>query len=393
MSIADCYINKISGATDNVTCRKQKALSTHASLENNNLSNSQLTIDEIQSSTLKDTSSVSLPDISSIENSQFLDLKQENTELILQLSSANEEIAKLYSENKELRKTLAESEQIIATYKKICSDAVTIQSKILTPIKQQQNSLIRDSPVSLTSANCEDTPRVAKGERLTDSTRKKETKKVKQVPKSTIHRDDLDARKIQPKRKICFINSNPKNNILKLSDSKYVNDELCHYLFTNGRICDLLSGIETKVQNFTFNDYCIIFIGENDFNATEDYMSLIKMIRMKLFQVCTHTNIIVCLPNYKYKNYANIFNKRVEVFNSMLYLDNETHEYAYILDTNKHIDYSPSMFRRDGNINYRALNIINDDLADLIASIHSYTLCGEMDSGPQLFRESDQYSK
>lgn len=39
-----------------------------------------------------------------------------------------------------------------------------------------------------------------------------------------------------------------------------------------------------------------------------------------------------------------MFNWRVETFNNLLYLDIMTHEHAYILDSNKYLDYNYNMF-------------------------------------------------
>lgn len=136
------------------------------------------------------------------------------------------------------------------------------------------------------------------------------------------------------KKQICIISCDKNNKILKYSEQFFPNVKVCHYLHTNADISSSLIGIDSKLKDFTYNDYCIIFLSEIDFMTTEDYTKLIKTIRVELLKV-QHTNVILCLPTYRYKCHANLFNKRVEVFNNMLYLDNETHQYAYILDTNK----------------------------------------------------------
>lgn len=123
---------------------------------------------------------------------------------------------------------------------------------------------------------------------------------------------------------------------------------------------------------------------------------LIMLIRTNLLKV-QNTNVIICLPNYKYGRNVNIFNKRVEVFNNMLYLDNETHQYAYILDSNKKLKYSYETFRFDGSVNRKGMNLIFSDLYKLIHKIDDDMLIildepmgdtiSNVTDKPHLFRE------
>lgn len=197
-------------------------------------------------------------------------------------------------------------------------------------------------------------------------------------------------------KKICMISSNKRNDILKLAERNFCDSEIFHYLNTNANIQNLLLNIDLKLKNFTLNDYCVIFIGENDFMCTEDYSKLIMLIRTNLLKV-QNTNVIICLPNYKYGRNVNIFNKRVEVFNNMLYLDNETHQYAYILDSNKKLKYSYETFRFDGSVNRKGMNLIFSDLYKLIHKIDDDMLIildepmgdtiSNVTDKPHLFRE------
>lgn len=75
-----------------------------------------------------------------------------------------------------------------------------------------------------------------------------------------------------------------------------------------------MRGIETKLEGFTRDDYCLIFIRETDFQVSKNHSTLIDYIREKLLTV-QQTNIIFALLHYKY--YINLYNKRVEVFNNL----------------------------------------------------------------------------
>lgn len=119
----------------------------------------------------------------------------------------------------------------------------------------------------------------------------------------------------------------------------------------------------------TKTDYCIIFIGEYDFQKTYNYIELVQYIRDKLSSL-NNTNIILCLPTFKCSVYNTMYNSRLELFNNLLYLDNETHAYAYILDSNLNLTYDGRMFnQRYGTLNVNGLKVVLTDLKELIINI------------------------
>lgn len=164
------------------------------------------------------------------------------------------------------------------------------------------------------------------------------------------------------KPKICIFSTNTQNKVLSNAENSLNSSELCHYLRPNCKIRELLTGINMKIVNFTMNDFCVIMFGDEDFRATQDYFGIISDIREVLLEV-THTNVIICLPIYKYGRLMNMYNWRVESFNNLLYLDVSTHEHAYILDSNEELAYDYTMFNKfSGHINDRGFRTIFESL-------------------------------
>lgn len=87
------------------------------------------------------------------------------------------------------------------------------------------------------------------------------------------------------------------------------------------------------------NDYCIIFVGEQDLINSDNSINLVNYIRESLLNI-THTNKIICVPTYVCG--ALIYNYKVEMFNNLLTMDMQSNNYAYIFDTNR--DLTLDMF-------------------------------------------------
>lgn len=119
------------------------------------------------------------------------------------------------------------------------------------------------------------------------------------------------------------------------------------------------------------NDFCIILIGENDFNVSQNYSELVSQIRNILVPI-DYTNIIICVPTFNYSPYAHILNKRVDFFNTLFYKDVQKHEYAYLLDSNLELTYDYKMFSKSRGVlnNYGMKNIISN-LSELITNINT----------------------
>lgn len=170
------------------------------------------------------------------------------------------------------------------------------------------------------------------------------------------------------KANICVLSSNKYNKTLSTIENVLSeNHHIIHYLKPNCGIKELLHDIVTKVYNYTYKDYCVVFIGDEDFMSSEDHFKLITYIKDALRKI-QHTNVILCLPTYRLNKH--IFNGRVESFSNMLYWDPEMHDYAYLLDTNLNLEYNHHMYRApSGLIKSKALRIISEDLNQLILLI------------------------
>lgn len=139
------------------------------------------------------------------------------------------------------------------------------------------------------------------------------------------------------KPKLHILSSNKDNKILNIVNNKMSEMfSICHYLTPNCNTKHLLKDIEHKLVNFTMKDFCVIFLMEENFKTVYEYFELIKYIRLKL-QKITHTNVIMCVPSYKYGSQFDDYNWNVELFINLLHLDNMTHKYSYMLDTNLNV--------------------------------------------------------
>lgn len=104
---------------------------------------------------------------------------------------------------------------------------------------------------------------------------------------------------------MCIISTNNVNNILENAENAFTNAKFCHYCLPNAGTVELLATLDRKVVNYTLKDYCIIFLGEKDFQASNKYEELVTHIKCKLEKI-THTNVILCSPSFKL-NYNTIF--------------------------------------------------------------------------------------
>lgn len=73
------------------------------------------------------------------------------------------------------------------------------------------------------------------------------------------------------KNNICILSSETSNRIQTLSERTHLgNFNMCHYRTPRCGMKYLLKDIDLKVRNFSRLDYCIIFIGEDDFTKTHN---------------------------------------------------------------------------------------------------------------------------
>lgn len=170
----------------------------------------------------------------------------------------------------------------------------------------------------------------------------------------------------ESKREICIISANNSNKVLSLSQQVLTEHNICHYLTPNVGLRQLLIGLHSKLSNFTHKDFCIILIGEEDFKRTDDYLDLISFVRETLINI-VHTNILLCLPTFRFGKQFNMFNFRIESFNNLLYLDNLQHQYANLVDSNLDWQYDLTMIQQTtGKINNRGMQKIFDTIKAIL---------------------------
>lgn len=296
----------------------------------------------------------SLLDENICENLEMNELKLEIKRLKVELDIANNEIHKLTVVNTELLKKNKDQGKVIKLFKTVDVDEIEICS----------------------TKNKTNRPVIRKSTPLKKSARKNETRRhISLDPRnnynecSSITNDTL---KTIPK--LCLISSFNQNKISQKVRNHFTEEhDCCHYRVPGGDILQLSRGLQEKLEHFTLNDYCIIIIGETDFTVSKNYKELVNTLKQRIMSV-QHTNVILCLPTYKHSFNSNIFNNRVKIFNDLLYRDNTLHQYCFLLDSNKHLQYSYNMFSRySGKINIRGIQIILNDLDNLIIAIAKET--------------------
>lgn len=307
--------------------------------------------DENMTSQTLECTSNSLPDISEDED-YVKTLKDEIQNLESQLNSAHKEIELLTIENsklKHLNENLAKKNQIfkkVASNSPIKSNRSTPKKKLITSKQTQTDTIVNQEHDTVTV-------------------------EYTQKPSTSTSLNDKITQQTCRKKRVCVLSTDNKHKVLNIAQSVLLkdSDEICHYLTPTVGIEQLITGIETKLSDFTVHDYCIILIGSEDFKSTHDYSKIIIHIRDVLSKI-KHTNIIICFPTYTYTKNNDIYNWRIETFNNLLYHDIMSHEYAYYLDSNQHLKCDFRMFRKkSGFINNLAMRAIFEDLKTLMNDI------------------------
>lgn len=340
-----------------------------------NRTKSETDVDEFSSSnTTLEGSTKSLVEVLSDETDDEIQcLKQEIAKLKMELISAHDEISNLSIENSQLKETISKLSNkhnlLIKTTKKLSSN-------ILTPTKKTNTSQVGatlTTPLRVAKNKANQTPTGSKN-RVSTSVAINPY-----VASSQRHHKQIET----GKNNICLISSNKTNKILSIAECTFAGCNICHYLTPNCGIIKLLSNLYCKISNFTMRDYCIIFIGEDDFQMTKNYSDLIVCIREALSDI-NHTNVILCLPTYKFNYYSAMYNWRIEIFNNLLYHDIQSYNYALLLDSNLNLSCDYSMFlRRTGKLNNHGMSNIFCDLKYLISNEISpfrlETVCDKVD--------------
>lgn len=333
-----------------------------------------LTDSDSQNSTLDGTTH-NFPNISDENACEHTELKQLIDKLQSELCDVRKEISQLRLENSDLKKTInGITGKQEAPAQKHANDVKT-PSK--TPIrrashttksvhKNQNGRKQKFSDISHPVATISSAP-------TTDSTERN----IKQTIDST-----------EKQHRLCIISDNKANKILTKAMDVFLNYKICHYLTPNCGIKMLLTGLKSKLEHYTMDDYCVILIGSEDFKTTKNYIELIAYIRNSIKDI-KNTNLIICLPTYKCNELTNMFNCRIENFNLLLCLDVMSHEYAYVVDSNLNLKCDYNMFhKRSGSISNNGVYTILNDVLNLITEIKNYNYDITVTSQPN----SDQLS-
>ncbi|CAH2108832.1 unnamed protein product [Euphydryas editha] len=276
----------------------------------------------------------------------------------LELQSAHQEIENLLSDNFKLKNDLAKSRATIENYKKISTSNFFTGTPTSGRKKKKSNQNNHSTP----------------SKRL--SIVQPEFNQKSYPSTATITTPII----IKPKQrnKVYVLNSRKTKHSLPLIEGAFSDyADFCHFVTPNCSSRELLIDIDKKLKDFTTNDYCILFIGENDIKEDNNYINLIKSIRQSL-QSVTHTNIIICAPTYI--TGAPIYNFKVEMFNNLLHLDSQSNNYAFFFDTNR--DLTPDMFSyATGKINRSGMkNIYNRISANIKTDLELYNQADEHDN-------------
>lgn len=320
-------------------------------------------------------------------------IEAEIKEMKITLSSTQNELDNVILENIELKKQISSMSQELELLKQLCRSPLgTFRRNISSSTKKSvrrrlaesfRDTSSQDSPAKQSMDHEKDLEIEPEEESQPkdiiqdDIINKKPEKSLNQEENKTkkYYNNTMPMRRSIPKKcdkngnNICIISSQ-KQRILShkmLTKTNFLsNNNICHYRKPACGIKNLMEGIDKKLTKFTKDDYCIIFLGEEDFVTTNNYLELVVCLREHL-QPLHHTNIILCLPTFKCHKYAAMFNWRVESFNNLLYLDNESKLYATLLDSNVNLTYDYRMFsRQHGDVNKNGFLVILRDLKALI---------------------------
>lgn len=313
------------------------------------------------------TTSNSLPDLSDEEHcDEITQLQNKIKELTLGLEAAHAEVESLNLENTQLKSTIDELTKKKNIYKKITTDIVSDNSTSPITNKKRRNktNTINNSPqitpkTPKIRTNCLPTQIADKSTQYDDT----------HIITNLQGDKNRFLKKNKTTKKLCIISNNKRNKLSNLIEDTFYMYDYCHYLYPGGDIQQMLQGIDNKVKNFNKNDYCVIMMGELDFIRTGNYHDIIFLIREAIGKI-NNTNVIICLPTYRCGYYTTIYNTRIETFNNLLYLDNLTHEYAYLLDSNAELTCGYQMFSaQQGHINGTGIKNIFTNLQRTIIEI------------------------
>ncbi|CAH1645403.1 unnamed protein product [Spodoptera littoralis] len=320
-----------------------------------------------------DDTATSLPERitdDNFDNELVTKLRDQVEKLTLRLCSAEEEIEILSLENSNLKQSNQELEKKNVFYKTLIS----------TPTRKTRPSTPKKIDL-LTSKTIQNEQVISDSEKKNKGTQTISTdvigspKQESTVSPSILYKQTYSQEMEGKVSKICIISENKYNKIRTIAENKFDDYELCHYLTPYSGIKNMFRGLESKLRKYTMSDFCIILIGETDFESTKDYSNIILHMRTVLKNI-QHTNVILCMPTYSQCiDNVTLYNKRVEMFNKLLYQDILTHEHAYFIDCNKNLTWDHRMYKQNsGTVNNYGMKVIFQDIAALVTFIRENTL-------------------
>lgn len=360
--------------TEFVSQRRRQPLRRSISIGNissNDLSNEANT-------SLFDMTMKSLPNTSLDESNGLSELAAQIQKLKEELQIAHYEIEKLNMENCKLKMDLDKSQKAIDTYKRlgIHNTPLTGKNKAKTHKNSSHKSncdrtILFSTPQTNQHTKEHSLPNPPAAIEPSDSGRNHRTNSEFQSHsesgKSTTTSNStprLEAvNKRIKKRKLCILSNRTNNGPLKIVEQSFFPYfDLCRYSLPNSNIQQLVSKMKPKILDFDMNDYCIILLGETDFKNNNNYIELVRYIRSCISGL-NHTNIIICAATYILG--SPIYNYKVELFNSLLYMELQNNKCTYFFDTNAYLNFE--MFSNyTGKVNNQGLRKVYERLIDNI---------------------------
>lgn len=336
---------------ENVTMRKKFVV--NVSTENSFQSLSDEDLQEETVNTISCQLNRSCPEVRTNYSQDLTDLNEKIEILQSKLGSAEAEIENLLSENFSCQKIIAEQKTKIELLTRIC------KSPNKRTRKSTNNKILNTTNFSPTTATTDSNTLNSKFFTPQPNASRKINSNIRNTPPKIKKQNN---EQMLTKTKICMLSSNKRNSILKIAQHTFKNSEICHYVTPNCGLKEMINNLQNKLKSYTKQDYCIILIGEEDFYKTKDYFDIILKLRETLQEI-NNTNLILCLPTYKFTDFSTMFNSRMEIFNNLLYLDIHTHGYAKLLDSNLYLSYDYDMFHKYyGSINNYGMEVIFDNI-------------------------------
>lgn len=315
----------------------------------------------------------SCPEILVRSHLDFESLQMKFDSLQQKYDSAEYQIELLVSENFSLKKQIKEYKSKMSNLTLVCQsneNTPTTKSRHRSTLSAKRSSNKMHTPITLHQ-------RVHNEEWISAPISpqgiSERSKKLGQVLTKTFSETTERTTEEFKQRKLCVLSTNTKNKVLNTVLRTFQEDyQACHYITPHKGILEILDTIDEKIKSFTKDDFCVLMVGSKDFETSQNYNALVRNIRMKLIAV-DHTNVVICLPTFKCGAFSDIYNRRIEIFNRILYTDIQELEYAFIHDSNLELSYDYNMFSGiQGTINNKGMQIVISNLKHLIDNILWY---------------------